>query len=126
MENPYRPPKTPPSKPAPPKRKAPKHRSFRLTLRNDSETGAVEITFADAFIYTLGQQLFLVMLTAMFLDGGLALRRVGIASIVFWIVTFVILARSWRAMPYFSMLFIKWGYLVVMIVTWILLNHLFS
>ena len=77
-------------------------------------------TFRDAIVFTLVQQLPLLLLSAMILDGGLVFKRVAIASLAFWILTLIIMLRRGRNIAKSDLLFIKWGYLPILLATCVL------
>ena len=116
IDNPYQSPNVEPTETA-----SPEHRSFRLTPSTESADDSVVLgTSRDAISFTLIQQLPLLLLSASLLDGGLVFKRVAIASVVFWIITLIILMRRGRNMPDSDILVIKWGYLPILLFTCIL------
>lgn len=116
VDNPYEPPSAEPTE-----ADEPKHRSFRLTPGSKLPDASVTVgTFRDALIFTLIQQLPLLVLTALMLDGGIALRRVAVACIAFWIMALVIVVQRGRTLPDLDILLVKWGYLPLLLLTCIL------
>ena len=98
-----------------------KHRSFRLSQGSASPDARFSVEpFRDAIVFTLVQQVPLLMLSALLLDGGLVFKRVAIASIAFCILTLVIMVRRGPNIPDTDILLVKWGYLPVLLVTCIL------
>jgi len=115
IENPYQSPKTKTTEP-----KDLKHQSFRLTSgSSSSDTNLASGSFSDAIVSTLIQQLPLLLLSNMLLDGGLVFRHVVTASIAFWILTLMIMMRRWWQCKISdsAILLVKWGYLPVMVAT---------
>lgn len=116
MDNPYQAPNVDPTESA-----TTKHRSFRLTAGTTSPDASVTVgTLRDAIVFTLFQQLPLLILTAMLLDGGLVFKRVAIASLAYWILILMIMIRCGRYMSDVDILLVKWGYLPLLLVTCIL------
>ena len=116
IDNPYQSPKAELTETAPAE-----HRSFRLTRSSESADDNVVVgTFGDAISFALVQQLPLLLLSALLLDGGLVFKRVAIASVAFWILTLIILIRRGRNMLDSDTLMIKWGYLPILLATCIL------
>ena len=97
------------------------HRSFRLTQNSPSSDASVTAgTFRDAIRFSLVQQVPLLLVSLLILDGGLIFKRVGIASVGFWILTLIIMIRRGRNMPDSDILLIKWAYLPLLLATSIL------
>ena len=116
MENSYQAPNAEPLESS-----ATKHRSFRLTPGSASPDTRFSVgPFRDAIVFTLVQQIPLLMLSALLLDGGLVFKRVAIASVAFCILTLVIMVRRGPNLPDTDILLVKWGYLPVLLVTCIL------
>ena len=104
-----------------PESSATKHRNFRLTF--GSPTTNRERTFGsfrDAIRFSVIQQLPLLILSALLLDGGLVFKRVAIASIAFWILILIIMIRRGRNIPSPDIYLVKWGYLPMLLTTCIL------
>ena len=117
MDNPHHAPNAEPLESS-----ATKHRCFRLTPGSASPDALFSVgPFRDAIVFTLVQQIPLLMLSALLLDGGLVFKRVAIASIAFCILTLVIMVRRGPNLPDTDILLVKWGYLPVLLVTCILL-----
>ncbi|MCP4890730.1 MAG: hypothetical protein GY904_29545 [Planctomycetaceae bacterium] len=77
MDNPYHAPNAGPLESS-----AKKHRSFRLTQDSTSPDVRFPVgTFRDAIVFTLVQQVPLLILSARLLDGKLVFKRVTIAFI---------------------------------------------
>ena len=116
MENSYQAPNAEPLESS-----ATKHLSFCLTPGSESPDTRFSVgPFRDAIVFTLVQQVPLLMLSALLLDGGLVFKRVAIASIAFCILTLVIMVRRGPNLPDTDILLVKWGYLPVLLVTCIL------
>lgn len=116
MDNPYQTPSSDTMESS-----APLHQSFRLTPSSTSPDASPPFgTFRDAIYFTLIQQVPLLMLSALLLDGGLVFKRVGIASIAFWFLALIILIRRGRTVPESDILVLKWGFLPLLFVTFIL------
>ena len=116
IDNPYQPPNADPEGTAPNK-----HRSFRLTPSPESADDSVALsTLRDAISFTLIQQLPILLLSALLLDGGWVFKRVAVASVAFWIITLIILMRRGRNMPKSELLLIKWGYLPMLLTSCVL------
>ena len=116
IDNPYQPPNADPEDTAPNK-----HRSFRLTPSPESADDSVALsTLRDAISFTLIQQLPILLLSALLLDGGWVFKRVAVASVAFWIITLIILMRRGRNMPKSDLLLIKWGYLPMLLTSCVL------
>ena len=116
MDNPYQTPDAGAKESAPTK-----HQSFRLTAGSTSPDASVTVgTFRDAIVFTMFQQLPLLMLSAMLLDGGLVFKRVAIASVAYWILVVIIMIRRGRNIPDADKLLVKWGYLPLLLITCIL------
>ena len=116
IDNPYQPPNADPEGTAPNK-----HRSFRLTPSPESADDSVALsTLRDAISFTLIQQLPILLLSALLLDGGWVFKRVAVASVAFWIITLIILMRRGRNMPKSDLLLIKWGYLPMLLTSCVL------
>ena len=116
MENPYQAPNAEPLESS-----AKIHRSFRLTSRSASADARFSVgPFRDAIVFTLVQQIPLLILSALILDGGLVFKRVVIASIAFCILTLLITVRRGPNISGSDILLVKWGYLPVLLVTCIL------
>ena len=116
IDNPFQSPKAELTETAPTE-----HRSFRLTRISESADDNVVVgTFGDAISFALVQQLPLLLLSALLLDGGLVFKRVVIASVAFWILTLIILIHRGRNMLDSDTLMIKWGYLPILLATCIL------
>ncbi|PHS00621.1 MAG: hypothetical protein COA78_23770 [Blastopirellula sp.] len=115
-ENPYQ---SPP--PGPDESEPSEHNSFRLTSSSASPDSNIVIgTFRDAIKFSLIQQLPLLLIASLLLDGGLIFKRVGIASVAFWTFTLIIMIRRGHNMTDDDLLLIKWGYLPLLLVTCIL------
>ena len=115
--NPYQAP--PPISPSPEERTAPAddgHRSFRLT-RNPERRDTPQDTFGQAVLFALVQQMPILVLSAMILDGGLLYRQALIGAITYWILVIVCLYRRRHENRPTDLLFIKWGYLPLLLVT---------
>ena len=116
IDNPYQPPNADPEGTAPNK-----HRSFRLTPSPESADDSVALsTLRDAISFTLIQQLPILLLSALLLDGGWVFKRVAVASVAFWIITLLSLMRRGRNMPKSDLLLIKWGYLPMLLTSCVL------
>ena len=116
MDNPHHAPNAEPLESS-----ATKHRSFRLSQGSASPDARFSVEpFRDAIVLTLVQQVPLLMLSALLLDGGLVFKCVAIASIAFCILTLVIMVRRGANIPDTEILLVKWGYLPVLLVTCIL------
>jgi hypothetical protein len=113
MDNPYQAPNADPVESA-----ATKHRSFRLAPGPTSLDASVTVgKFRAAIVFTLMQQLPLLLLSAMLLDGGLVFKRVAIASVAFWILTLMVMIRRGRNITDSDILVVKWGYLPLLFAT---------
>jgi hypothetical protein len=113
MDNPYQAPKSNSPEPS-----ASRHQSFRLTpVSTQPDANATIVTFREAIVFALVQQLPLLLLSAMLLDGGSVLKRVTIAAVAFWILTLLVMIRRNRNMLDSDMLAVKWGYLPLLLVT---------
>lgn len=116
MDNPHHAPNAEPLESS-----ATKHRSFRLSQGSASPDARFSVEpFRDAIVFTLVQQVPLLMLSALLLDGGLVFKCVAIASIAFCILNLVIMVRRGANIPDTEILLVKWGYLPVLLVTCIL------
>ena len=78
------------------------------------------VSFGDAIRFSVIQQLPLLMLSFMLLDGGLVFKRVAIASIAFSILILIIMIRRGRNIPNADINLVKWGYLPMLLTTCIL------
>ena len=100
------------------------HRSFRLTPGSESpDTIITSGSLRDAIIFPVVQQLSLLLLSAMLLDGGLVFRRVSIASVAFWMLALIIMIRRGQDVTGSDVLLVKWGYIPILLATsivWIL------
>ena len=111
-ENPYQPPNHMPQDSS-----ESEHRSFRLTAGSKhSETDEVFGRFRAAAKFALFQQIPLLILASLILDGGLIFKRVAIASVAFWILT-LILMRHGAQLSRSDVLLVKWGYLPILLAT---------
>ena len=97
---------------------ASEHKSFHLT--QSSKANATSGRYRDALFFTLAQQIPLLMLSSMILDFGMILKRFVIASICFWIMTLIFRIRRNQSMTDLDILFVKWGYLPIALVTFII------
>ena len=107
-----------------------KQRSFKLTKAFLTPDASVPIgTFRDAIKFTLIQQLPLLLLTSIIMDGGMIFKRVMIASIAFWFFVVIIKIRRGPKIPDIDILIIKWGYIPIVLVTniiWIMKSVIMS
>jgi len=97
-----------------------KHRSFHLTAGSSSPDANVALgTFSNAIVFTLIQQLPLLLMASLILDNGLFFQHVAIASTVFWLLTLLIMLRQWRQrrLSDSAILLVKWGYLPIITIT---------
>lgn len=113
MDNPYQPPNTESAKSI-----VARHRSFRLTPNSMSPDASVTIgTFRDAIVFATVQQVPLLLLSAMLLDGGLVFMRVVNASAAFWSMTLMMWLRRGRNLQHVDLLAVKWGYFPLLLAT---------
>ena len=113
MENPYQSPNVEPTESS-----VTNHRSFRLTRCSTSPDASITVgSFRDALVFSLVQQLPLLVLSALLLDGGLVFQRVAIASIAYWVMTLLIMIRRGRNMSRSDILLLKWGFLPLLLTT---------
>lgn len=110
-ENPYEPPAAQQQETA-----VSKHRSFRLTPSASSVSEDLAVgTLRNAIWFSLIQQMPLLLMSGLILDGGLIFRRVVIASIAFWAMTLVILSRRWANTSDSDILLVKWAFLPILL-----------
>lgn len=115
-ENPYQPPNH-----AKREQAVSDHRSFRLTRGSDVPDSSVPIgSFRDALKFTLLLQVPLLLITSMILDGGIIFRRFLIASVAFFILMLIVRLRRGAEMTDTDILFAKWGYLPILLITCIM------
>lgn len=101
---------------------APKHRSFRLTPEVALSDGSIKVwTFGEALVFALVEQLPLLLLAALLLDGGMIFKQVGVTSLVFWIMVLMIMIRRGEDVTKMDILIVKWGFfglLLAVVMIW--------
>ena len=103
-----------------PKQHEPQHRSFRLTDEANSSTSLATETPRRAIASSIVQQVPLLLLTSLILDGGLIFNRFAIAAVAYWTIALIMLLRSQREMTATDLRLLKWGYLPLVLITCIL------
>jgi hypothetical protein len=103
-----------------------KHRSFRLTpsssfLRVSEESGSPR----SAIVFSIIQQLPLLVLSSLILDGGQLFKHVAIASVAVWILIVIALVRRGRQPSGLDWLAVKWGFVPFLLIT-IMLSMIFN
>ena len=113
-DNPYRTPNTMPEA------VTPKHRSFRLTggacFADSKSTG----TLSGAIRLAMIQQLPLLFLASLILDRGAIFTHFLIAAVGYWIAAMAIIIRRRLKATKSDIMFLKWGYLPLVVITCIL------
>jgi hypothetical protein len=92
-----------------------KHRSFRLTATPSDDLAsqplfAAREKFSHAIVIALAQQVPVLILAALILDGGLILRFCGIAAIAAWVFTLTILLRRPKEPTNIDLAVIKYSF----------------
>ena len=99
----------------------PKHRSFRLTPETSPGTALVVVgTMRDALIFAVIQQVPLLVLGALILDGGQIFRLIAIATTAFWVMALLILFRRFGRATNSDILLVKWGIWPLLLITCLL------
>ena len=97
------------------------HKSFRLTPGSDGPDSSVVVgSFRSALVFSLVLQLPLLFLAALILDGGQIFKRFAIASVAIWILVLIFGIRRGSRMTDTDILFVKWGYLPILLITCIM------
>jgi hypothetical protein len=72
--------------------------------------------FRDAVRFSALQQIPLIVLSALILDGGLIFNRVIVASVATCLLTAVIATRRWRKPTDIDLLVVKWAFFPLLLV----------
>lgn len=111
-ESPYEPPTAPRDETG-----VAKHRSFRLTSSASPVDEYVVVgTLQNAIWFSVIQQVPLLLLSGLILDGGMIFKRIAIASIAYWVMTLIILSRRWLNTSDSDILLVKWAFLPILLV----------
>jgi hypothetical protein len=91
------------------------HRSFRLT-RSDpkADAGKVDISFPVV------QQVLVLMMASMILDGGMMMQLSGCAALAYWVGFSIIMARRRGRLTQTDAILIRWGFLMLYTVSFAL------
>lgn len=82
--------------------------------------------YRDAIYFTLfSQQLPIAVLCLLLLDGGRCARVCGIAMVAFWSAVALVMARRPDAPEPSDLLYLRWGFLPVLVLSGCLRNLLF-
>jgi hypothetical protein len=93
------------------------HRSFRLTDEAGRSASTANETPWRAIVSSLAQQIPLLGLTSLILDGGLIFNRFAIAAIGYWAIAIIMLLRRQPEMTDTDLWLLKWGYLPLVVIT---------
>ena len=73
-------------------------------------------TLQNAIWFSVIQQVPLLLLSGLILDGGMIFKRIAIASIAYWVMTLIILSRRWLNTSDSDILLVKWAFLPILLV----------
>jgi hypothetical protein len=76
-----------------------------------------DISVRGSIVFSLTQQTFLLVLSAMLVDGGRAFQGSVYALVAYWIGFLIIMVRRRRSLTQADKLLIRWGYVMLWIVS---------
>jgi hypothetical protein len=99
------------------------HRSFRLT--RDPNAPPLNLgSVRECFVVGVAQQMLLLFVSALLLDGGRVYGRVLVASMAYWIFVIVFSFRRAKQPTEFDLLYLKYGIWPTMFLTSIVASML--
>lgn len=95
----------------------PRHRSFQMTRTESALDSHFPVgTIGDAVRFTLLQQIFLLFMTSLILDGGGLLRCTLFATVAFWAMFALISVTRRLRYRDSDLLLFKWGYVPLCVI----------